>query len=1410
MPAKHSVASKINLHSPFRLFSDSDALVYDCCDSLQEQLGKFWNGDPIHLDSLLHLDSTARKHLRMATSEGKSVCFRASIRVNGESLLPVYWTVIPKEGGCEWFGFPGGTRNRIEGRLNELELIVAAMNDIVFELDHEGIFLNFWIRDPSVLFIPPELFIGKKVEDVLVTYFQPIAGLLLQGYDEARGKRKSAIVEYALPGTDDWFSCHFTPVLDPDSVPLGMLIIITDITSQKKLENSLRQSEHRYRDLFENANDIIYIIGTDSNIRSMNRKAEELLEYTENELVGQSADLFFTPERLELAREFFYDKLNGEIPAAVFESEFVSRSGKKIPVEISSRLIYEGQQPSGIHVTARDISHQRQSQQELAKSEARFRFLSEYAKDLICLHDPKGNYIYVSPSAQPILGYTPDELLDRSPYEFFHPEDGATVDAPLLQYRFRKKGGEYVWLESVSKPIVEDGEVIYIQTSSREITDRKMAEQELVERDRLSSALALASNKLLVSDSLLDGLDHCLNILGEAVKAECLFVLKFQEGNPELFHIWCEAKPCHVLEKKGQFAGIGSLLPDRLQLRAGYSAEFQVTAERDSTIRTWMTELGYKSLILTPIVSGDGSWGILGCGQKTESRHWSKTVRHTLITFASSVRGVIEKDLRDTQLRDSEERFRALFKNSLDIVFLVSPQGKLTYATPSLQKILGYDETEILQAQIRLIIHPEERSAFDAALKKLANGKEKDIILQLRALHRSGHWLWMELKGESKLSNPSINGIIMSLRDITEYIEIEKTLKHYSDRITGMLHSITDGFIAVDRDFYITMYNAVAQDLLDHSPNLRVGKSAWELASNAKTSTSYKALNQAVRENRTIRFEEYANRLNRWFDVSAFPFDQGLFIYFKDVSERKLQEGLLQLEKEVLEMHTGSNASLPEIANHLLVGLEALNNKIACAVCLVKPNLRDATCLSAPGLPDAYREFVENTPLDPMLTTCGRAILQRQQVIIDNIPESDLAEETRVKADALGIRASWSIPIISSLNEILGTFVVYFRDARQPVPDELNMISRATHILTMIIENKHAAENVRISNERYLLATRAANEAIWDWDAVNDEVFWGEGFTSLFGYAPGRWPSNTDNWEKNIHPDDRDRVLKNLKHFTSGAKTGLFMEEYRFRKSTGTYAIVIDKAYCIYDERGQVRRMIGSMEDVTDRKQLEQQLIQQEVYKQQQIARAVVDVQESERAEIGKELHDNVNQLLTTAKLFLEVGRNDPEMQHQMMKRSSDTIMSAINEIRKISRSLMPASISDLGLISSVNDLVQNIAIARQLVVDFRYDPDLDKLLNAKQKLMLFRIIQEQVNNVLKHAHASSLIIVISSLPDLIRLEIADNGIGFDLEQAKMKDGVGLSNILSRAAIFDAAVQVKTAPGKGCQLIIDLPNILKN
>jgi signal transduction histidine kinase len=220
---------------------------------------------------------------------------------------------------------------------------------------------------------------------------------------------------------------------------------------------------------------------------------------------------------------------------------------------------------------------------------------------------------------------------------------------------------------------------------------------------------------------------------------------------------------------------------------------------------------------------------------------------------------------------------------------------------------------------------------------------------------------------------------------------------------------------------------------------------------------------------------------------------------------------------------------------------------------------------------------------------------------------------------------------------------------------------------------------------------------------------------------------------------------------------------------------------------------------------LEGQLLTQEINKQKSIAQAVVDAQEKERAEIGKELHDNVNQILSTAKLYLELAKTDTKQKDTLIKRSADSIFTAINEIRHISKALVPPSVKDLGLIDSVNDLVESLRMTNALQVQFTHSGDFDNIIDDKQKLMLFRIIQEQVNNVLKHAAASRIIIDLKLNGKLINLSIVDNGKGFELEKVKFKKGVGLSNIESRAHLFNGEVIITTAPGKGCRLFIQVP-----
>ena len=356
-----------------------------------------------------------------------------------------------------------------------------------------------------------------------------------------------------------------------------------------------------------------------------------------------------------------------------------------------------------------------------------------------------------------------------------------------------------------------------------------------------------------------------------------------------------------------------------------------------------------------------------------------------------------------------------------------------------------------------------------------------------------------------------------------------------------------------------------------------------------------------------------------------------------------------------------------------------------------------------------------------------------------------------------------------------------------------------------ISERIRAEEKTKLSNERYMLATRATNDAIWDWDVQHAAPFWGDGFFTQFGYQPSEETMIKGFWESHIHPDDQQRVIGNMENFVSRKDAGLWSEEYRFRKANGEYAIVADRGFLVLNEEGAVVRVVGAMQDITEKKKLEQKLIQQELNKQKSIAQAMIDAQENERAEIGKELHDNVNQILSTAKLYLELYKGGHEESANLLDLCLANITHAIHEIRNISRALVPSAIGDLGLPESIQDLVDTIQLAGNLRVDFHTHHWYDDKITHPQKLMLFRIIQEQINNVLKHASAKKLLVELrmDEPHNLVRLNIRDDGRGFNPE--KTKKGLGLSNIMSRADLFGGNMKIVSAAGKGCQLSIEIP-----
>jgi PAS domain S-box-containing protein len=561
----------------------------------------------------------------------------------------------------------------------------------------------------------------------------------------------------------------------------------------------------------------------------------------------------------------------------------------------------------------------------------------------------------------------------------------------------------------------------------------------------------------------------------------------------------------------------------------------------------------------------------------------------------------------------------------------------------------------------------------------------------------------------------------------------------------------------------------------------------------------------AIVNKTTVSFEHYIQSLNLWFETSAYPSRQGLFIYFRDITNRKKQENLLALEKKVLEINASSSASLKLTVDYFLEGIESIFPGMICSVLTLDEDSQSVRHLSAPSLPVEFSLAVDGSRIGPMAGSCGTAMYTKRPVITREIATDPLWEHYKPLADQFNLQSCWSFPILNAQQEVLATIAAYYRYPAAPTSEDIDILERVRNLLRIIIENKKAEARIRISNERYILATKATNDAIWDWDFISDNLFRGEGYFNLFGYKPGYVSRPLARLETAIHPEDKERVLNGLREFITGTHRQIWEEEYRFRKADGNYVLVFDRGFLIYNQEGKINRMVGSMQDITEKKELEKQLLKQELDKQKLVAQAVVDAQEKERADIGKELHDNVNQILSTAKLYLELAKSDDGERINLIKRSTDNIYNAINEIRSISRSLVPASIGDLGIIESIQDLVENTRATKKLHVEFYYQEGIDELISEKQKLMLFRIIQEQVNNVLKHSDAQNLTIELMIDGTMVDLTISDNGKGFESDKVKNKKGLGLYNIASRTELFNGKVKIVSAPGKGCTVNIRVP-----
>lgn len=243
------------------------------------------------------------------------------------------------------------------------------------------------------------------------------------------------------------------------------------------------------------------------------------------------------------------------------------------------------------------------------------------------------------------------------------------------------------------------------------------------------------------------------------------------------------------------------------------------------------------------------------------------------------------------------------------------------------------------------------------------------------------------------------------------------------------------------------------------------------------------------------------------------------------------------------------------------------------------------------------------------------------------------------------------------------------------------------------------------------------------------------------------------------------------------------------------------------DNDGTVKYIIHCVEDVTRQTLLRKQLTLQDQKMQQQITDAVTTTQELERMEIGRDLHDNINQLLITARLYLGRAMNTSPLSLSYATSAYELISKAIEEVKNLSLALSATSFEEENLIASLEQLIAHITDDGSVMVEKDFALPDESMIEAKVKVALFRIVQEQFSNIIKHADAKKISIRLGFSNNNLHLRIVDDGKGFTPD--RRKQGMGFQNIKSRVAVMDGSVTINSTPGDGCTIEINIPHLAR-